>query len=768
MILKKRNITYFALSSAFILLSFLLSATSAQAIGNDSYPKEIRVLELKYYPAGNNFVYDPNVLSQNLRNLLETSSSFHKYQNANATATVNVNVVESTDIQGSRPSGNGDWEQSYQQILSDNNLCQKIHDMDIDQVWVWADPRTGFDTSPGMEYVISSNKFRNLVQPATIPSQPFCNGQDSFVFFEFDFSRTADLALHSYGHYMEGLIGNIQGGDLFWLQYSGDNGQTYARSARCGNVHFPPNGRYDYDYSNTSRVNSYCESWNPQGTGTKKRFNCTEWGCTQEGYLKWWMQNMPNANNTLTYSSKTLPNWWDFQVDFDDMMNAYVADGTYYMNQAFLNANQPPLQPPAEIGEVSNASQNSGTSLAWNHTVSGTDPFLLVSVSYRAALNPTAQVTTLTYGGQPLTFIRRDTHRDRATEMWYMSNPPAGTAQVSATWSANPEDQVFAATTIRNVNNTNPIATHVGTGSDLWDNTQAADETITVPSAVNQIVIGALSTYPDGGANTATPRNDTAQIWSQHTSNNNIAGQGGAEPGAASVTLEWHSAINWSWSISAVSIRLNAGPSVSASVTSNKSNYTIGTDTTATITTTVADENGAPITGLADTAFVSQLDGTSTPLVFTETATLGTYTASLDISSLTQGNHSANVAVTDSRSLVGQGSVSFTMSPPQATQSIVDPISYTLSGGKNNDKNVNISITVKDNFNNPVSGAVVNFTVLKNNSTYQTLSATTQSNGIATAQLTNASAGCYTTNILGVTAQGLIWNGITPTNSICK
>jgi hypothetical protein len=766
--LKQKPLINYFLILLLVFCTFLISARSVNAISGDTYPKQLRVLELQYFPAGNNYVYNPDTLSQNLQSMIENSSAYHKYQNANAISALDVNVLESTDIQGSRPSGNGDWEESVKQIITNNNLCQKIHDMDVDQVWIWADPRTGFDASPGPEYVVSSNRFRSAVQPVTIPSQPFCNGQDSFVVFEFDFSRTADLALHSYGHYMEGLIGNLLGGDVFWKQYSGDDSVQFSRSARCGNVHFPPNGRYDYDYSNTTRVNSYCESWNPQGTGTKKRFGCAEWGCTQEGYLKWWMQNMPSANNTLTYNSKKMPNWWDFQVDFDDQMNAYITNGTYYLNQTFIDANQPPLEAPAEIGEISTANQNSGTSISWDHTISGTNPLLLVSASYRAAINTTAHLTNVTYGGQPLTFIRRDNHNHRATEMWYMSNPPVGTAQVNGTWSADPEDQVFSATTVTNVNNANPIATQAGAGSDLWDNTQATNETITIASGANQVVIGALSTYPDGGANTATPKNDTAQIWLQRTSNNNIAGQGGAEAGAPSVTLEWHSGLNWSWAISAVSIRLNAPASVNNAVTTDKANYTIGIDSAAQINAVITDEAGNPITGLTNTAFTSQLDGNAASITFAETATLGTYSGSLDVSTLPLGNHTLNISATDSRALVGQGSTNFSMIQQQATQSIVDSITYALSGGKNNNRNIDITAHVKNNLGNAVAGAVVSLRVNKNGVLYQNINGTTLANGNATMQLSSAPTGCYTSVVQSVTAQGLTWDTVTPTNTICK
>lgn len=767
--LKKLNpyLTVFLL----ILTFFFFGATQTQAIGGDSYPKELRVLEIRYFPAGNDYVYHPADVSADFQVLLEDASSFHKYSNPSATNSLDVNVVEVTEYQNARPNPDGTWEGSYNQIIADNNICQKINDMDIDQVWVWADPRTGYDETPGLEYVISSNWFMNPVQYATTPSEPFCNGDNSFVFFEFDYSRTADLALHSYGHYMEGLLGNLQG-SLFWNNYSGNNSQQYDRSERCGNVHFPPNGAVDYDYDNRAKVRSWCRDWTPQGNNQDKvRFDCNEWGCTQGGFLKWWMQNMPNDGNTLTFESKSIPNWFDFDVDFDESINAYIADGTYYLNQDFLDANQPPLEAPAEIGEVSTAKQDSGTNITWDHTVSGTDPLLLVSASYRAANNPSAQLTNVTYGGQALTFVRRDVHNHRATEVWYLSNPTAGTATIDATWSADPEDQVFAGTTVTNVYNADPIATHVGAGHDLWDGNNPGNFSITVPSSESQVVIAALATYPDGGGSLAFPANDTAQIWDARTSANNIQGQGGAEPGVAgNVVLEWTSAKNWSWSASAVSIRLNADPRVDSTVNTDQNDYEVGTDTTAVVTTTVSDEYGAPITGLTSTDFVSTLNTNTVTVTFSETATAGTYEGNLDLTGLAAGTYDLDVTVTDTRALSDTASTSFTMSDPvqQGTTASVSSISYTTAGGPNGDKHITMTVTVVDDQSNPVEGANISLDMNRDSSLYEQVNGTTLADGTVIFEFRNAPAGCYDSTVTALTATGLTWDNNTPANQICK
>jgi hypothetical protein len=104
----------------------------------------------------------------------------------------------------------------------------------------------------------------------------------------------------------------------------------------------------------------------------------------------------------------------------------------------------------------------------------------------------------------------------------------------------------------------------------------------------------------------------------------------------------------------------------------------------------------------------------------------------------------------------------------QATQSIVDSITYALSGGKNNNRNIDITAHVKNNLGNAVAGAVVSLRVNKNGVLYQNVNGTTLANGNATMQLSSAPTGCYTSVVQSVTAQGLTWDTVTPTNTICK
>lgn len=210
-------------------------------------------------------------------------------------------------------------------------------------------------------------------------------------------------------------------------------------------------------------------------------------------------------------------------------------------------------------------------------------------------------------------------------------------------------------------------------------------------------------------------------------------------------------------------------PAVHVAV-ATKSSYTNGSDTTAILTAVVTDEKDAALTGLSDSSFVTTLNGSPASVSFTETATPGTYTATLDISALDNGSYTVSVKVTDARDVVGTGSASFTISPPSAdpTTAIVSSIAYATEGGKDGNLHLSITLTVVDDLGNPVSGASVAIRVSLNGVAYASRTSTTGSTGTVTFKLNNAPSGCYSTTVTNVVASGLAWDGITPSNEGCK
>jgi len=216
-------------------------------------------------------------------------------------------------------------------------------------------------------------------------------------------------------------------------------------------------------------------------------------------------------------------------------------------------------------------------------------------------------------------------------------------------------------------------------------------------------------------------------------------------------------------------------PAVNVVLSTDKTDYVSGTDDTAVLTAVVTDETGAAISGLTGTAFATTLNGTLvTTVTFTETATVGTYTGNLDIS---DGTHTVEVTVTDSRDLSGSGSATFTVGPAPAepTSATVVTVTkpsgtdgYATEGGRNSDKHLLITVALVDDLGNQVGGASVSIDLFRDGSFVASGTATTGTNGTVTFTLKNARSGCYTTTVTDVTATGLTWDGFTPANEFCK
>ncbi|NTW23799.1 MAG: T9SS type A sorting domain-containing protein, partial [Lentimicrobium sp.] len=159
----------------------------------------------------------------------------------------------------------------------------------------------------------------------------------TYVVYCQNFRRTQAEAVHNHGHQLESIykyISDRQDGNIsmFVQNFSGwgDNNYTMPPIGRAGDTHHPPNTTSDYDYLNTTLVDSDIEDWKPAG-GTVKQVNVDTWGnlvyawpgdpdFSQRKESQWylyWMQNMPGYQNTIPYNTYTMTNWWHFTSDWD-------------------------------------------------------------------------------------------------------------------------------------------------------------------------------------------------------------------------------------------------------------------------------------------------------------------------------------------------------------------------------------------------------------------------------------------------------------------
>lgn len=196
--------------------------------------------------------------------------------------------------------------------------CEKRNVGTIDEVWFWGGPWFGFYESN----LAGHNAFWYNSPP--LPNSP-C--QPLLPIMGFNYERSEDLALHSFGHRVESTMVKVYGGwdsneNTPWNTFTLLNKDVASR-ARCGNVHFPPNGVHDYDYANSSTVNSACDDWyqypHLPTTPQFKPVSCETWDCTQYGYLLWWFKHIPKAPGL---TNGVWNNWWKYVVDYENAVLA--------------------------------------------------------------------------------------------------------------------------------------------------------------------------------------------------------------------------------------------------------------------------------------------------------------------------------------------------------------------------------------------------------------------------------------------------------------
>jgi hypothetical protein len=175
-----------------------------------------------------------------------------------------------------------------------------------------------------------------------------------------------------------------------------------------------------------------------------------------------------------------------------------------------------------------------------SHTVSGADRLLVVGISQG---NVNAPVASLTYGATPLTLLGTESAGPPRIEMWYLLNPPVGTADVEVTFSGTPSDgSVVGVMSLTNVNQTTPFGLFV---TKAGNGTASVD----VTSEEGELVINVIA--KDNAVAPAVGSGQTER-WNNAFSNS-AYGALSTKPGAKNLTMAWWSADEWA--MGAVSVK---------------------------------------------------------------------------------------------------------------------------------------------------------------------------------------------------------------------
>ncbi len=204
------------------------------------------------------------------------------------------------------------WLVNYLKILTDYGVCDKVNAGQVDELWLWGGPWFGY-----WEAVMTGP------DPFSTNAPPLAGSTCSRALHIMGFSYERGLSemLEDLGHRIEGTMVHVftSKGINYWTNYTAHNA--------CGSVHIPPNSTTDYDWSNTTPVQSKCENYlnYPNLSASAQTFGCERWGCTGLGWKEYWLRHIPKF---ATSTGGTSDNWWKYLFDNSTKAGDVNRDGS--------------------------------------------------------------------------------------------------------------------------------------------------------------------------------------------------------------------------------------------------------------------------------------------------------------------------------------------------------------------------------------------------------------------------------------------------------
>lgn len=273
---------------------------------------------------------DPMILSQQLAAGINTASIEKGFDIPNT----EVQLVETYTYNTPLPPG-GFCDPTgpcanFDQIFSQHNVCGKINQGTIDEVWIWTG---GSETNGGRLNEVQMAGYQPFLDDYNTWTINRTDCNHDFTVMGLNYETGWEQALHSFAHRFEYIvtavldsknIGDVVPGDN-WYAFDGkigyDGQLDYGNT--CGNAHWAPNATslfHDYDFNLINQVVSKCNDWNPQLTGQSSVFDCAEWECNSGGYYTWWLKSMPGLCNSVgmtKLNGQPMPNWWKLILDYE-------------------------------------------------------------------------------------------------------------------------------------------------------------------------------------------------------------------------------------------------------------------------------------------------------------------------------------------------------------------------------------------------------------------------------------------------------------------
>jgi hypothetical protein len=246
-----------------------------------------------------------------------------------------------------------DWQaapSSYDKILRDNGLVERAKKEGITEVWLWGASGMHFDEFAGFvkdrytKFGPTDNPW--LYRPYDIPGADLGR---TFWIMGFNYEVGADNMIHSYSHRVESQCALAFGDGTWDPKTKRDPWNVFTLlemdqpgfPSMVGNCHVPPNGQQGYDYGNERKVASWADHWSryPDLRGEPRVFSREDWGNSQFGYQKWFLERLPKGPGHTEWG---YDNWWVYIANVDEDLPDWKAPTGGFQ----LPTGLPPLQKP--------------------------------------------------------------------------------------------------------------------------------------------------------------------------------------------------------------------------------------------------------------------------------------------------------------------------------------------------------------------------------------------------------------------------------------
>ena len=202
----------------------------------------------------------------------------------------------------------------YAGLVHEHHILERVAGGAADEVWLFGPPYAGYYES----IMGGPGAFWCNAPPLAGAAQSALPGARRYVIMGFNYERGVGEMLEDLGHRAESILSHVyaahRGGENLFERFVRYD-RTCPGCAECGNVHFAPNSRADYDWGNTRPVPSRCDTWYrfPDLSGEPRVVDCHEWGGGDiRRHHLWWLRHFPHVDGAAHGVSW---NWWEYVID---------------------------------------------------------------------------------------------------------------------------------------------------------------------------------------------------------------------------------------------------------------------------------------------------------------------------------------------------------------------------------------------------------------------------------------------------------------------